>query len=103
MTCPLSVRSSRLPPGSLLLHGLQPPPPDEASAPGPDAEAVPPTPDVDLLLECTFSYMHATGDDAQEEQPMEEQEDEFLSPLIGPEEEEEVEVCVTPVTSPLPH
>ncbi|XP_045917907.1 tectonin beta-propeller repeat-containing protein 2 isoform X3 [Micropterus dolomieu] len=75
---------SLLPPGSLLLQGL------EASGPGAEAEVVPPTPDVDLLLECTFSYMHnAEEEDGQEQQPMEEQEDEFLSPLIGPEEEDE--------------
>lgn len=44
---------------------------------------------MDLLLECTFSYMQNTDEnDGQELQPMEEQEEEFLSPLIGPEEEE---------------
>ncbi|XP_038584234.1 tectonin beta-propeller repeat-containing protein 2 isoform X1 [Micropterus salmoides] len=82
---------SLLPPGSLLLQGL------EASGPGAEAEVVPPTPDVDLLLECTFSYMHnAEEEDGQEQQPMEEQEDEFLSPLIGPEEEEEDEDLAPP-------
>lgn len=56
-------------------------------------EAVPQTPDVDLLLECTFSYMHNTNeDDGQEQQPMEEQDDEFLSPPIGPQENE---VCLS--------
>ncbi|KAG7238051.1 hypothetical protein INR49_031405, partial [Caranx melampygus] len=60
----------------------------EASGPGPE-EVVPPTPDVDLLLECTFSYMHNSEEDKEEHQPMEEQE--FLSPLIGPDEEEEEE------------
>ncbi|XP_029973409.1 tectonin beta-propeller repeat-containing protein 2 isoform X1 [Salarias fasciatus] len=64
----------------------------QTSGPGPETQAVPPTPDVDLLLECTFSYMHKSEeDDGQEQQPMEEPEDEFLSPLIGPEEEEEEE------------
>ncbi|XP_075963363.1 tectonin beta-propeller repeat-containing protein 2 isoform X1 [Anarhichas minor] len=86
--------------GSLLFQGLENP--EKASGPGPGAEAevVPPTPDVDLLLECTFSYLHNAeeeDDDGQEQQPMEEQEDEFMSPLIGPEEEEdEIEDQVPP-------
>lgn len=55
-------------------------------------EVVPPTPDVDLLLECTFSYLHKTEDNDEEgQQPMEEQEDEYLSPLIQPEEDEDDE------------
>ncbi|XP_071354372.1 tectonin beta-propeller repeat-containing protein 2 isoform X2 [Trachinotus anak] len=84
--------SSLPPPGSLFLHGLENQLiPEKASGPSPE-EVVPPTPDVDLLLECTFSYMHNTEEnDGQEQQPMKEQEDEFLSPLIGPEEEEEEE------------
>uniref|UniRef100_A0A3P8RVN6 Tectonin beta-propeller repeat containing 2 n=1 Tax=Amphiprion percula TaxID=161767 RepID=A0A3P8RVN6_AMPPE len=82
---------SVLPPGSLLLQGLENQlNPRKASGPGSDANVVPPTPDVDLLLECTFSYMHnSEEDDGLEQQPMEEQEDEFLSPLIGPEEEDD--------------
>ncbi|KAM6969632.1 tectonin beta-propeller repeat-containing protein 2 [Tautogolabrus adspersus] len=80
--------SSLLPSGSLFLQGLENP--GKVCAPGAEGEVVPPTPDVDLLLECTFSYMHNTeDDDGQEQQPMEEHEDEFLSPLIGPEEEED--------------
>ncbi|XP_020509379.2 tectonin beta-propeller repeat-containing protein 2 isoform X1 [Labrus bergylta] len=80
--------SSLLPSGSLFLQGLENP--GKVCAPGAEGEVVPPTPDVDLLLECTFSYMHNTEDgDGQEQQPMEENEDEFLSPLIGPEEDEE--------------
>lgn len=76
--------SSFLPPGSLIFHG-----PENQLKPGAETEVVPPTPDVDLLLECTFSYMQNTDEnDGQELQPMEEQEEEFLSPLIGPEEEE---------------
>ncbi|KAM9341628.1 tectonin beta-propeller repeat-containing protein 2 [Symphorus nematophorus] len=72
--------------GSLLLQGLD----NQGQGPGTETEVVPPTPDVDLLLECTFSYMQNTEeDDGQEQQPMEEQEDEFLSPLIGPEDEED--------------
>ncbi|XP_057715416.1 tectonin beta-propeller repeat-containing protein 2 isoform X1 [Corythoichthys intestinalis] len=41
----------------------------------PEKEAAPLTPDVDMLLECTFSY---TRHDGQEQQPMEEQDDNFL-------------------------
>lgn len=41
-----------------------------------------PTPDVDLLLECTFAYMQTS----KEQDPMEEQEDDLLSPLIGPDD-----------------
>lgn len=77
----ISCPSSNLHPGPLLLQGVE-------TQLGP--EVVPPTPDVDLLLECTFSYMHKTEeDDGQEQQPMEEQEDDYLNPLIGPEEAEE--------------
>ncbi|XP_026164144.1 tectonin beta-propeller repeat-containing protein 2 isoform X2 [Mastacembelus armatus] len=86
-----SNQSGSLFPGSLLFQGLENP--GEKSGPGPEAEAIPPTPDVDLLLECTFSYMHNTEvDDRLVLQPMEEQVDEFLSPLIGPQEEEEDDV-----------
>ncbi|XP_042372407.1 tectonin beta-propeller repeat-containing protein 2-like, partial [Plectropomus leopardus] len=72
---------SVLPPGSLLLQEDQPTP-GQASGPRTETDVVPPTPDVDLLLECTFSYMHNAEED-------EGQEDEFLSPLIGPDEDEE--------------
>ncbi|XP_029349066.1 tectonin beta-propeller repeat-containing protein 2 isoform X2 [Echeneis naucrates] len=62
----------------------------KACGPGPEEEVVPPTPDVDLLLECTFSYMHHTEEeDGHEQQPIKDQEDKFLSPLIRPEEEED--------------
>ncbi|XP_069016754.1 tectonin beta-propeller repeat-containing protein 2 isoform X1 [Embiotoca jacksoni] len=89
---------SFLPPSSLLLQGLgNQLNLGKGSGPGPEAEVVPPTPDVDLLLECTFSYMHnSEEDDRLEPQPMEEQEDEFLSPLIGPEEEDEEEDDLAP-------
>ncbi|KAM9707770.1 tectonin beta-propeller repeat-containing protein 2 isoform 2-T2 [Menidia menidia] len=66
--------------------------PDKASGPGSGPDAVPLTPDVDLLLECTFSYMHRSGEDhgskerPAEEEEEEEEEEEFLSPLIGPQE-----------------
>ncbi|KAE8277165.1 Tectonin beta-propeller repeat-containing protein 2 [Larimichthys crocea] len=83
----------------------EPTEPRKGSGPCPDAEVVPPTPDVDLLLECTFSYMHNTEEEeGQEHQPMEEQEDEFLSPLIGPEEkEEEEDEELAPPTGPVDH
>lgn len=88
-----SCPSSPLP-VSLLLQDLEKQlNPGKTCSPGPEVEAVPQTPDVDLLLECMFSYMHNTDEDErQEQQPMEEQDDEFLSPLIGPEEEE---VCLS--------
>ncbi|XP_029568931.1 tectonin beta-propeller repeat-containing protein 2 isoform X1 [Salmo trutta] len=41
-----------------------------------------PTRHVDLLLECTFAYMQTS----KEQDPMEEQEDDLLSPLIGPDD-----------------
>lgn len=59
---------------------------------------MPLTPNVDLLLECNFSYMHRgdnddndDNEDVQKAQLFHDPEDEFLSPLIGPEEEEEAE------------
>ncbi|XP_053700425.1 tectonin beta-propeller repeat-containing protein 2 [Synchiropus splendidus] len=69
------------PAGTMLIQGLQDQHTQgqEATA---GAQAL--TPDVDLLLECTFSYLH--NDEKQE------MEDELLSPLIGPEEEEEDEL-----------
>ncbi|XP_028250640.1 tectonin beta-propeller repeat-containing protein 2 isoform X2 [Parambassis ranga] len=83
---------SVLPPCSLILQGLE----DQlnqakVSCPRPEAAGVPPTPDVDLLLECTFSYMHNSEEDNMQEQNQMEPEDDFLSPLIGPEEGEEEE------------
>ncbi|KAM7375642.1 hypothetical protein PAMP_005437 [Pampus punctatissimus] len=86
---------SRLPPDSLLLQGLK----HQLNPEKADAEVVPPTPDVDLLLECTFSYMHTTDEDGgQEPQPMEEQEDQFLSPLIGTDEKEQEDGNLAPPT-----
>ena len=60
----------------------------------PPDPAVPPTPDVDLLLECSFSYLQASQDPppGPDLLPNGEDDEEFLSPLIGPEEEEEEEV-----------
>ncbi|CAL8302977.1 unnamed protein product [Boreogadus saida] len=57
----------------------------------PPDPAVPPTPDVDLLLECSFSYLQASQDPppGPDLLPNGEDDEEFLSPLIGPEEEEE--------------
>uniref|UniRef100_A0A3Q3JGY5 Tectonin beta-propeller repeat containing 2 n=1 Tax=Monopterus albus TaxID=43700 RepID=A0A3Q3JGY5_MONAL len=78
--------------GSLVLQGLETQlNPGMSSGPGLETEVVPSTPDVDLLLECTFSYMHNTEEEqaGQEQQPMEDQEEEFLSPLTGTEEEED--------------
>lgn len=90
-----SSSSSNLPLGSMLLQDLENQlVPLKTPVPGAEAEVVPLTPDVDLLLECTFSYMHNTHeDDGQEKQPIEEQDDDFLSSLIGPGDEEEEEVC----------
>lgn len=76
---------SLLPPGTLVFQGL------ENQLPQGKAETPPPTPDVDLLLECTFSYMHNADEDGHDRQAIEEEEEEFLSPLIGPEEDEEEE------------
>ncbi|XP_067334854.1 tectonin beta-propeller repeat-containing protein 2 isoform X3 [Channa argus] len=83
--------SGSLLPVSLLLQGLENQlSAGNASAPCPGEEVVPLTPDVDLLLECTFSYMHNTEDDGgQEQEPLVEQENEFLTPLVRPEEEED--------------
>ncbi|XP_030575048.1 tectonin beta-propeller repeat-containing protein 2 isoform X2 [Archocentrus centrarchus] len=83
------VKSSSSQPGSLFLLGLQ-----NQLDPGPDPDIVPPTPDVDLLLECTFSYMQNAEKEGPDHQLVE--EDEFLSPLIGPEEEEEEDDDLAP-------
>ncbi|KAM4625057.1 tectonin beta-propeller repeat-containing protein 2 [Polymixia lowei] len=91
-----SQASSLAPPATLLLQGLEfQMYPENGSVVGAESLAVPPTPDVDLLLECTFSYMQNSEeqDDGQQHQPMEEQDDEFLSPLIGPEDEEEEDMA----------
>ncbi|XP_061599817.1 tectonin beta-propeller repeat-containing protein 2 [Cololabis saira] len=71
---------------------------EKASGPGPEAEGVPPTPDVDLLLECTFSYMHkAEDDDGHKQQPVEEQEM-FCNLLTGTEQEPVQEDLLPPST-----
>ena len=75
---------------------------EEASGPGSEADVVPLTPDVDLLLACTFSYMHRSGEDnGLKEQPVEEQEEEFLSPLIGPQEETVYCCCLLFIAHPI--
>lgn len=81
------------PPSSLPLQDMEYQAyPESGSPAGGGLPVEAPTPDVDLLLECTFSYMQAScPDDNEEQQPMEEQEDEFLSPLIGPEEDDDEE------------
>ncbi|KAM4723575.1 tectonin beta-propeller repeat-containing protein 2 isoform 1-T3 [Anableps anableps] len=54
---------------SLLLPGLENKQnPDRAQKDGSDADGIPPTPDVDQLLECTFSYMKAEDDGELEQQ-----------------------------------
>ncbi|CAF89620.1 unnamed protein product [Tetraodon nigroviridis] len=55
------------------------------------SEVVPVTPDVDLLLQCSFSYMHRGAEcDDQEQIP----EERFLN-STGPEDEEEVHFLAT--------
>eukprot|EP00066_Takifugu_rubripes_P028769 XP_011618035.1 PREDICTED: tectonin beta-propeller repeat-containing protein 2 [Takifugu rubripes] len=52
-------------------------------------EVVPVTPDVDLLLQCSFSYMHQGEEGASQEQQLcEKPEETFLDPT-GPEEDKE--------------
>ncbi|XP_068194967.1 tectonin beta-propeller repeat-containing protein 2 [Antennarius striatus] len=88
-----SSSGSLLLPDSLHIQGLENQPDPEKGLSS-EVEAIPPTPDVDLLLECTFSYMHNTEEEEEEEDRQEQhamEEDEFLSPLIGPEDEEEEE------------
>ncbi|XP_028994773.1 tectonin beta-propeller repeat-containing protein 2 isoform X2 [Betta splendens] len=86
-----SSQSGSLLPVSLLLQDLENHlNPSKTSSATLEVAAVLPTPDVDLLLECTFSYMHKTeGNDGGEQQPMDEQNDNFICPRIGPEDEEE--------------
>ncbi|XP_010891212.4 tectonin beta-propeller repeat-containing protein 2 isoform X2 [Esox lucius] len=55
------------------------------SGKGPSAtnkEGEAPTPDVDLLLECTFAYMQTS----ETQDRMEQEDDDFLSPLIEPDD-----------------
>lgn len=54
-------------------------------------EVVPVTPDVDLLLQCSFSYMHQAEESERQEQHLFEKpeaSEDLLSP-IGPEEDKE--------------
>ncbi|XP_041827320.1 tectonin beta-propeller repeat-containing protein 2 [Melanotaenia boesemani] len=84
--------------GTLVLQGLKKElNPEETSGSGHEADVVPPTPDVDLLLECTFSYMHKS----EEDDGLEEQDEEFLSPLIEPEEE--TDDLLPPSAAPADH
>lgn len=77
--CVTFAFSSILDPSSLLLHGLEDQQnPRRTSDPCSEEPAVLPTPDVDQLLECSFSYMKRSEEDGG--RPNEEQE-EFLSPL----------------------
>lgn len=71
--------SSVLDPRSLRLHALDDKQnPKRTADPCSEEPAVLPTPDVDQLLECSFSYMKRSEEDGG--RPNEEQE-EFLSPL----------------------
>ncbi|XP_029981998.1 tectonin beta-propeller repeat-containing protein 2 isoform X1 [Sphaeramia orbicularis] len=82
---------SPFPPDSLLIPGPGVPS-DLGQRSDLEADTAPPTPDVDGLLGCTFSYMCNAEEDQgaePEPHPMEEQEDEFLSPLIGLDDEDE--------------
>ncbi|RVE57688.1 hypothetical protein OJAV_G00218650 [Oryzias javanicus] len=70
---------------SALLPGLEL---DPGKSSGPSSYAdVPPTPDVDLLLDCTFSYMQRSEEEAAPERPVEEEE-EFQSPLTETKQED---------------
>ncbi|CAL9686716.1 unnamed protein product [Knipowitschia caucasica] len=69
-----SESSLQQPPDSLPL--IQP-------EPGPDLDPVPQTPDVDLLLECTFSYQQRQNQDNPSDQNC--LQDPFLSPESGPD------------------
>lgn len=62
---------------SMLLPGLEP---DPGKTSGPYADGLP-TPDVDLLLDCTFSYMQRSEEEEALEQPVEDKDEEFQSPL----------------------
>ncbi|XP_012735157.2 tectonin beta-propeller repeat-containing protein 2 isoform X1 [Fundulus heteroclitus] len=54
---------------SLLLSGLKNEQnPEKAQIDGSETDVLPPTPDVDQLLECTFSYMKAADDGGLEQQ-----------------------------------
>ncbi|XP_043998671.1 tectonin beta-propeller repeat-containing protein 2 isoform X1 [Gambusia affinis] len=65
--------------GSLLLPGLNP---EKAQNDGSEADGIPPTPDVDQLLESTFSYMKAEDDGGPEPASRDETED---HPLLSPQ------------------
>lgn len=52
-------------------------------------EVVPITPDVDLLLQCSFSYMHQGEERASQEQQLCEKPEETLLDPTGPEEDKE--------------
>ncbi|XP_023208737.1 tectonin beta-propeller repeat-containing protein 2 isoform X2 [Xiphophorus maculatus] len=70
--------------GSLLLSGLNP---EKAQNDGSEADGIPPTPDVDQLLESTFSYMKPEDDGGLEPASRDETED---HPLLSPQLAEKV-------------
>lgn len=81
--CP---RSSR--PESLFFQSLEEQKKPKQSSDS-SLEVVPATPDVDLLLQCSFSYMHQGEERASQEQQLcEKPEETFLDPT-GPEEDQE--------------
>lgn len=81
--CP---RSSR--PESLFFQSLEEQKKPKQSSDS-SLEVVPVTPDVDLLLQCSFSYMHQGEEGASQEQQLcEKPEETFLDPT-GPEEDKE--------------
>lgn len=79
--CPRSIC-----PESLFFQSLEEEKKPNHSSDSP-LEAVPVTPDVDLLLQCSFSYMHQGAEcDSQEQKP----EEKFLNPTAPEEDKEEV-------------
>uniref|UniRef100_A0A8C8DX77 Tectonin beta-propeller repeat containing 2 n=1 Tax=Oryzias sinensis TaxID=183150 RepID=A0A8C8DX77_9TELE len=69
---------------SMLLPGLEP---DPGKTSGPYADGLP-TPDVDLLLDCTFSYMQRSEEEEALEQPVEDKDEDFQSPLTETKQED---------------
>ncbi|XP_014915506.1 tectonin beta-propeller repeat-containing protein 2 isoform X2 [Poecilia latipinna] len=77
--------------GSLLLLGLKSDQnPEKAQNDGSEADCIPPTPDVDQLLESTFSYMKAEDDGGLEPASRDETED---HPLLSPQLADQVFPC----------
>lgn len=81
--CP---RSSR--PESLFFQSLEEQKKPKHSSDS-SLEVVPITPDVDLLLQCSFSYMHQDEERASQEQQLCEKPEETSLDPTGPEEDKE--------------